>query len=129
MTPLLRANIVLDLLLTGWLALPGLAALFVSAVSALGVATGLHPPLPPFGAFELFMVNLAGVLGVAWNTVRLRGLWRELLVADLIAKAAVALLITGYVLFAGVTPVALLFVVSEAAGAAIEWQAARRPKA
>ena len=123
--PALRANIATDLLLTAWLATPLLAEQFFALISWFGVATGLHPPLAPFGAFEMMMIHLAGILGVAWNAMRLRGLWRELWVADLLSKLAFSAVIVGYVAFAGVTPIALLFVLSELLGGWTEWQAVR----
>ena len=121
----LRANIVTDLLLTAWLATPLLADQFFALLGWLGTATGLHPPLAQAGAFEMLLIHLAGILGVAWNGMRLRGLWRELWVADLLSKLAFSALILGYVAFAGVTPVALLFVASELLGGWLEWRAVR----
>lgn len=123
--PALRANILVDLALTAWLATPVAADSFVALVSALGVASGLHGPIAPFGAFEMMLIHLAGILGVAWNTMRLRGLWRELWVADVLSKLAFSAVILGYVGFAGVTPLALLFVATELLGGWLEWRAVR----
>lgn len=122
MTPLMRICISFDLLVTLCLAVPGASTLFIDTVSALGVMSGLSAPLPPFGAFEMFMVNLAGVLGVCWNGVYLRTASFTMARVNAVARLAVSALILYYVLALGVTPVLLLFLVSEVFGSVLEFR-------
>jgi hypothetical protein len=120
MTPLLRVIIGFDLLMTAWLAIPGLSDWFIQLIDRIGVITGWAAPLAPFDPFAMFMVNLAGVLGVAWNWARWRSASYELAKLDAAARLAVAALILYYVFVLGVTPVILLFVISEVFGSLVE---------
>lgn len=116
----LRAVGSFDLLVTAIFAVPGLSHLFIALIDEIGVMTGLAPELPPFSPFAMFMVNLAGVLGVCWNLVILRTRSWEMLRINIVARWLVAALIIGYVLIEDVTPIILLFVISEIGGSLVE---------
>ncbi len=124
-SPALRAVGSFDLLVTGILAVPGLSHGFIALVSYLGVITGLAAPIEPFSPFAMFLVNLAGVLGVCWNFAILRTRADLLIRYNIIARWAVAALILYYVLGEGLSPVVLLFVVSEVGGSLVEIHARR----
>lgn len=127
LTPLMRVIIGFDLLVTAWLALPGAAGLFLDLLDALGRWSGLAPPIEPFDPLQLFMVNLAGILGVTWNWTRWHTASYDLAKIDAVARIAVAALIVYYVVAMGATPVLLLFMVSELSGSAVEFRL--RPRA
>lgn len=124
-SPALRAVSTFDLVVTGILAVPGLSHGFVALVSYLGVVTGLAAPIEPFSSFAMFLVNLAGVLGVCWNLAILRTRADLLIRYNIIARWAVAALIVYYVLAQGMSPVVLLFVISEIGGSLVEMRARR----
>lgn len=124
-SPALRAVSTFDLVVTGTLAVPGLSHGFVALVSYLGVVTGLAAPIEPFSSFAMFLVNLAGVLGVCWNLAILRTRADLLIRYNIIARWAVAALIVYYVLAQGMSPVVLLFVISEIGGSLVEMRARR----
>jgi hypothetical protein len=119
-TPLLKALVRFDLAVTAWFAVPGLAGLFIRLVDVLGTTTGLAEPLPPFTAFNLFLLNLAGVLGVCWNWAILRTRAFALYQINWVARLVVAALIVYYVVLRDVTPVILVFAVSEVFGSLVE---------
>lgn len=121
-SPLLRAIILYDLIVTACLALPGISQLFLQIIDLLGRYTGLAAPLPDFDPFQMFMVNLAGVMGVAWNGLRWKTPVYRLVRFDAWARLAVAALILYYVLLWDVTPVLLLFVFSELFGSVVEFR-------
>lgn len=119
-SPLLLAIGSFDLLVTALFAVPGLSDAFIGAIDLIGTSTGLARPLEPFSAFSMFMVNLAGVLGVCWNVMILRSGAYEMIRINVVARWAVAALIIYYVAARGVTPVILLFAVSEIFGSLVE---------
>ncbi len=119
-SPLLKALGSFDLVVTAWFAVPGLADLFIRLVDVLGTTTGLADPLLPFTAFNLFLLNLAGVLGVCWNWAILRTRALALYQINWVARLVVAGLIVYYVLLRDVTPVILPFAVSEVLGSLVE---------
>ncbi|WP_029889403.1 hypothetical protein [Polycyclovorans algicola] len=106
--------------MTALFAVPGLSDAFIAAIDLVGTSTGLAPPLEPFSALSMFMVNLAGVLGVCWNVMILRSGAYEMIRINVVARWAVAALIIYYVAARGVTPVILLFAVSEIFGSLVE---------
>lgn len=120
MTRVLRISIGFDLVITAMLAVPGLSSVFIAVIDRLGQISGWASALAPFDPFQMFMVNLAGMLGVAWNCARWRTASWELARMDLIAKGAVAALILFYVFVHEATPVLLLFVVTEVVGGVIQ---------
>lgn len=122
-TPLLRAVGRFDLAVTALLALPGISHAFIRVIDWLGSASGLAAPLQALPAFAMFFVNLAGVLGVCWNLMILRSASYEMIRVNIVARWVVAALILYYVLAQQVTPVLLLFVVSEIFGSAVELRA------
>lgn len=121
--PLLRAVGIFDLAVTALLALPGISHGFIRVIDWLGTSSGLAPPLEPLPAFAMFMVNLAGVLGVCWNLTILRTQSYEMIRVNIVARWVVAALILYYVFAAQATPVLLLFVVSEIVGSLVELRA------
>jgi hypothetical protein len=111
-----------DLAITIAMATPGLSRLFVAALDALGGVTGWAAPIPHVTSFLMFCLNLAGVLGVAWNSARWVTASYELARMDAVARLVVAALIVYYVVALGVTPVLLLFVVTELFGSLVQFR-------
>lgn len=119
-TILLKVLVSFDLAVTAWLAVPGLAELFVDLVDFLGTRTGLAEAMTPFTAFNLFLLNLAGVLGVCWNWAILRTRALAQYQINWVARLVVAALILYYVLLRDMTPVILLFACTEVLGSLVE---------
>jgi hypothetical protein len=122
----IRVCAAFDLCVTGLLALPIGARVFVEALYALEPALGgaaLTPALPPLA---WLFANLAGVLGVLWAGVRLARPAAWLARADAAGRCAVAALILLY-LAPGDAPRGLaVFIVTELAGAAAQLWVTRR---
>ena len=97
---------VLDIAVTGWLALPGLSQ-------------GL------FALVYWLEINLAGALGVLWNAARLFDASRRLHRVDAWARLWVGGLIAAYIVGGGVTPVLLAFVATELVGSVCFWATRR----
>jgi hypothetical protein len=119
----IRACAGFDLVVTGLLALPFSARVFVSALYALSGA-GPAPELP---GVAWFFVNLAGALGVLWALVRLARPEPWLARADALGRCAVALLIAGYLAAGAIPGVMAAFVATELLGAAAQAWVLRRP--
>jgi hypothetical protein len=122
----LRRVALFDTLVTLPFALPIVAQRVVYALFDLDEALGLGTPLPRLDSLHLLFINLMGILAVLWNVARVRSRGTDLAQMDVWGRCAVALWIVGYVLFSRVTPVLLLFVVTELGGAWIERKALRK---
>ena len=119
----IRACAGFDLIVTGLLALPFSAPVFVSALYAL---SGAHsaPELP---GIAWFFVNLAGALGVLWALVRIARPEPWLARADALGRCAVATLIAGYLITGALPALMAAFVASELLGAGAQaWVLRRR---
>lgn len=109
-----------DLLVTAMLAVPGLSHGFIWLIGSIGTATGLSEPLPELPPFAMLFINLAGILGVCWNLVILQTRLDLAIRINIVARWGVAALIVYNVVLLGVTPILLLFVVSEIVGSLVE---------
>ena len=109
-----------DLFLTLPFALPLVAPAVVQAIVWLDRAIGLATPMDPLGNLGTFFLNLMGVLAVCWNGARAVPGSVELGRIDVTARAVVAALIVGYVVLGGVSPLLLVFVVTELGGALVQ---------
>ncbi len=110
----------LDLIITGLIAFPFTAPIFVATLYALDRALGgahVTPPLTPLG---WFFTNLAGFIGVLWALVRLFRPEPWLARADAVGRCAVAALLAWYLMTAQVPGLMWAFVVTEALGAAAQ---------
>lgn len=121
-TRLLKALGGFDLAVTAWLAIPGLADLFIRFLDVAGTGAGIAEPLPSFPPLAMFLVNLAGVLGVCWNWALLRTASYDMYRINRLARLFVAALIVYYVTLRGVTPVILLFAITEIFGSWVEYR-------
>jgi hypothetical protein len=122
----LRRVALFDLIVTLPFALPIVAQRVVYALFDLDEWLGLGTVMPRLDSLHLLFINLMGILAVLWNLARVRSRGTELAQMDVWGRCAVALWIAGYVLFSRVTPVLLLFVVTELGGAWIERKALRK---
>jgi hypothetical protein len=113
----------LDLFLTLPFALPVVAPAVVGAIIWLDRTLGLATPMDPLGNLGTFFLNLMGVLAVCWNGARAVSGSTELGRIDVPARGVVAALIVGYVILGGVTPLLLVFVVTELGGAPVQGRA------
>jgi hypothetical protein len=123
-----RACALFDLAVTGCLAFPPSARVFVGLLFSADAALGLGSPDVRFNALHWLFVNLAGVLGVLWALVRLRVPSFELALFDVAGRLAVAALILHTTAAEGMTPLLHAFVASELLGAALQYWAARRAR-
>ena len=114
-----------DLLLTLPFALPLVAGGVVDALAWIDRVLGLATPMAPLGNLGLLFLNLMGVLAVCWNGARATTGSHDLARIDIPARCVVSLLIVGYVLAGGVTPLLLVFVVTELFGALVQAGALR----
>jgi len=112
----IRACAGFDLVVTGLLALPFTAHVFVSALYALSGAS----PAPELPGIAWFFVNLAGALGVLWALVRIARPEPWLARADALGRCAVAALIAGYLVAGALPALMAAFVASELLGAAAQ---------
>ena len=123
-----RAVAGFDLAVTWPRAVPGLASHYVDAFAAVDRWLGLGSAVPRLDPMGLLFVNLAGVLCVCWNGARTFGHGRALASIDIGGRIAVATLAVLYVGW-GVSPVVLVFFVTEIGGAVLQWRALGRPTA
>ena len=116
---------VLDIAVTGWLALPGLSQGLFALVYWLDAQLGFATLQPDFAPVHWLMINLAGALGVLWNAARLFDASRRLHRVDAWARLWVGGLIAAYIVGGGVTPVLLAFVATELVGSVCFWATRR----
>jgi hypothetical protein len=126
MTPValrvVRGFAVFDLLVTGLMALPPTAAVFVDVLYSINGGMGGPASPPEFQSVHWMFVNIAGALGVVWALARIVEPTRFLGLTDAAGRACVGGLIVWYILV-GAAPVALFaFVFTEWLGAAAQWQ-------
>jgi hypothetical protein len=115
-----------DLVVTGLLALPFTAPVFVTTLYALDRALGGPLATPDLAPLGWFFTNLAGTLGVLWALVRLLRPEAWLARADALARCAVAALIAWHLVAHDLPGLLWAFVATELAGAAAQAWAARR---
>ena len=113
----------LDVVLTLPFAIPLVAERVVLALLDLDQMLGFATPAPRLDPLALLFMNLMGVLAVLWNWARVRAKTTELATMDVPARCVVAALILFYVGVMRVTPVLLLFVATEIAGALVQHRA------
>mgnify|MGYP000265032480 FL=1 len=125
-TKLVQVFCLIDIAVTGWLALPGLSQYLFTLVYWLDTQLGFATVAPDFAPVHWLMINLAGGLGVLWNTARLLDPSWRLHRVDAWARLWVGGLIAAYVVGGGVTPVLLAFVATEVLGSACFFASRRR---
>jgi hypothetical protein len=114
-----------DVALTLPFAIPIVAERVVLLLLDVDQLVGLATPAPRLDPLALLFMNLMGVLAVVWNWARVRTRTTDLAELDVPARCVVAALILFYVAVMRVSPVLLLFVVTEIGGAAIQHRALR----
>ena len=115
-----------DLVVTGCLAIPPFARVFLQLLFAGDAALDLGSLRVEFQPLHWLFVNLAGVLGVVWAVARLRTPTPELALLDVVGRLAVAAVILHATGAEGMTPLLHVFVASELLGAAAQYLAVRR---
>ena len=120
-----RAVALFDLAVTWPLAIPGVSTAYLDAFLWIDRWCGLHSTPLALDAMGHLFVNLAGVLCVCWNGARAFGFGRRLAPIDIGGRIAVATLVALYVAVWGVSPVVLVFFVTELVGAAWQGRALR----
>jgi hypothetical protein len=126
MIRVIRTCAAFDLFVTGLLALPITARLFVSMLYTLERALGGNGQAPELPPIAWFFTNLAGALGVLWALVRIARPERWLARADALGRVAVGGLIARYLLAGEVPSLMWAFVATEWAGAAAQAWVTRR---
>lgn len=121
----LRRVAMLDVFLTLPFAIPLVAERVVLVLLDLDDRLGLATPAPRLDPLALLFMNLMGVLAVLWNWARVKARTTDLAAMDVPARCVVAALILFYVAVMRVTPVLLLFVATEIAGAVVQHRALR----
>lgn len=114
----LRAWAGLDLLITGLLVLPPVAAWFIDVLMQINGWFGGRTLLIDSSGFALLFVGMTGALGVVWAIARLLSPIRRLGAIDAAARLWVGGLIVYFVFFRNVPGILLLFAITEWAGSA-----------
>jgi hypothetical protein len=130
MTPteirVIRGCAIFDLVVTGLLALPATAGVFIDVLYLVNGWFGGDAVPPPFVAVQWMFVHLAGALGVLWAVARIAQPTRFLGLADAVGRACVGGLILWHVTAGGAPGVLLAFVLSEWLGTVLQWLVLRR---
>jgi hypothetical protein len=121
----LRRVAMFDVVLTLPFAIPLVAERVVLLLLDLDHFLGIATPTPRLDPLALLFMNLMGVLAVVWNWARVRTRTTDLASLDVPARCVVAALILFYVAVMRVTPLLLLFVATEIAGAVVQHRALR----
>jgi hypothetical protein len=114
-----------DVALTLPFAIPVVAERVVLLLLDVDHVLGFATPAPQLDPLALLFMNLMGVLAVLWNWARVRAKTIDLATMDVPARCVVAALILYYVAAMRVTPMLLLFVVTEIGGAVVQRRALR----
>jgi len=125
---IVRSFAAFDLAVTGCLAIPRLARVFIQVLFAGDAALDLGSLRVEFRPLHWLFVNLAGVLGVLWALVRLRTPTPELALLDVGGRLAIAALILHATAAEGMTPLLHVFVATELGGAVTQYWAVRRAR-
>jgi hypothetical protein len=105
------------------LAIPPLASRFLRILYHVNAWLGGAAAPPEFAPIHLFFVCLSGVLIGLWVIVRLVHPVGVLALADASGRMAVAALIGDFLIYAAAPPVLALFILTEVAGAAVQFAA------
>ena len=124
-TTAFRTVALFDLAVTWPFAIPGLSSVYLNAFLWLDHWLGFHTPPLALDAMGHLFVNLAGVLCICWNGARAFGFGRVLAPIDVAGRIAVATLVALYVAAWGVSPIVLVFFVTELVGAVWQGRALR----
>jgi hypothetical protein len=114
-----------DVALTLPFAIPIVAERVVMLLLDVDQLLGIGTETPRLDPLALLFMNLMGVLAVVWNWARVRARGTDLAELDVPARCVVAALIAFYVAVMRVSPVLLLFVVTEIGGAVVQRRALR----
>lgn len=117
----IRGCAVFDLAVTALMALPPTAGVFVQVLYQLEGWIGGAATPPPFVAVQWMFVHLAGALGVLWAMARIVAPTRILALADAAGRTWVGMLILWHVAANDAPVVLLAFVLTEWAGAVLQW--------
>ncbi len=128
LTRIVRVIAGFDLVVSGCLAIPVFARVFIQWLFAGDAALDLGSLRVEFHPLHWLFVNLAGVLGVLWAVVRLRTPTPEFALLDVVGRLAVAALILNAAAAEGMTPLLHVFVASEIGGAFAQYWAVRRAR-
>ena len=120
-TRVIRSCAAFDVVVTGLLALPPTASLFVEVLYYVNGWLGGDAAPPPFVAVQWMFVHIAGALGVLWAVARIVEPTRFLGLTDAVGRACVGGLILWHVLAGGAPVVLLAFALTEWLGAAVQW--------
>lgn len=116
----------IDLCITGILAMPFTAKLFVTVVYSLNELVGGTGIAPHFDAIHWLFICFTGGMGVLWAVVRLRQPSVFNSKADAVARAWMTLLLLYFVFVADAPIILLLFVATEAIGSIHQFAVLRK---
>ena len=108
------------------LAIPPTATAFIDVLYWVNGLLGYADAAAPFGAMQMFFVNLSGVLVAVWAAARLLHPVGVLAWVDAWGRLAVCLLIAWFVLVESAPPVLWFFVLTEGAGTVAQLRACHR---
>lgn len=111
---------ILDIMLVGPMALPGLSHFILSVFIMIDHALGLQSPLAEIKEPGIMFANVVGVLAVMWAIARLRVPHIQLMKVDAYARIIVGLLLCYYWALLGPSAIFILFLLSEFGGATVQ---------
>lgn len=116
----------LDLVLVGPMALPGVAHILVGLFILADGAVGFQSPLGQMNEAGMLFVNVVGVLAAMWAVARLKAPTALTMRIDSYARFAVALILIYYWAGLGPSVIFVLFLISEIGGAIVQLAALRK---
>ena len=125
-TRVIRGCAIFDLVVTGLMAVPLTAGVFIDVLYLMNGWLGGEAVAPPFVAVQWMFVHLAGALGVLWAVARIVEPTRFLGLADAAGRACVGGLILWHVVAGGAPVVLLAFVATEWLGTLLQWVVLRK---
>ncbi len=125
-TKIAKRFALLDLILVGPMALPGLAHILIGLFILADGAAGVQSPLGQMNEAGMLFVNVVGVLAAMWAIARLLDPTALTTKIDAYARLAVALLLVYYWASVGFSIIFVVFLVSEIGGAAVQLMALKK---
>lgn len=125
-TKIAKRFALLDLVLVGPMALPGLAHILIGLFILADGAVGIQSPLGQMNEAGMLFVNVVGVLAAMWAIARLMAPTALTTRIDSYARLAVALLLIYYWAGTGPSVIFALFLLSEIGGATVQLLALKK---
>lgn len=111
---------VIDLILVGPMAVPGISHAIIELIAMADHALGLHSEVGEMNAVGMLFMNITGVLAIIWCVTRIKAPSVNLAWYDIYGRLAVAFILAFYAFVSGMSVIFAFFMATELAGAV--WQ-------